>query len=307
MYNRNSIPPFAALKAFDAFGRFGGIRKAAKALDVDHAVISRHLRALEVAVGTALIDRTPSDNWLTEDGAAYHARISAALSEIADTTDALRRRHDNRFLIWSSPGFANYWLLPRLPQFNERFPNIDLALRPSDKSADFTKRDADGDIRYLHTHQVLDQPPDVRVMEFDRPAIFAVASPTYLDTLKYSLAKVADLLHTRLLHEEDDLEWRDWLKAHDVDVPPDLAGPRLWHANLVIDAARKGQGIALANKRLVGDLLNDGSLVAITFTDEDVRHVELGGYHLIARGDRWTSISLVRFRDWLRSNMSEPS
>ncbi|WP_242402749.1 helix-turn-helix domain-containing protein [Komagataeibacter kakiaceti] len=57
MERRPHIPPLAALHAFMAYARTGGIRRAAVALGVDHAVVSRHLRDLEATLGTALRDR----------------------------------------------------------------------------------------------------------------------------------------------------------------------------------------------------------------------------------------------------------
>ena len=58
---RNAIPPFAALRAFDAIARLGGVRKAAEMLSLDHAVVSRHLRAIEAWTGTTLIASGPFD------------------------------------------------------------------------------------------------------------------------------------------------------------------------------------------------------------------------------------------------------
>ena len=105
------------LRAFDAFGRAGGIRKAAQMLEVDHAVVSRHLSALEAFVGTALVDRSAGMRGLTSDGAEYHRRISAAFQDIANATLMLRKRHDQQLLVWCSPGFAYHWLSPRLSIF----------------------------------------------------------------------------------------------------------------------------------------------------------------------------------------------
>lgn len=305
MHQRNAFPSFAALRTFIAYGEMGGVRKAAQALDIDHAVVSRNLRALEAQLSTALIDRSSPEQWLTEDGLAYYDRVAPALKQIADVTEAFRKRHDKRFLLWSAPGFAHRWLLPRLPDFNDRYPGIDLALRPSDNSVNFARDEADGEIRYIKSWQAYEPLAEVRVAELDRPAIFPVASPAYLSAIAQPIARIADLPKLRLLHEEDDEEWRRWLAAHDVHVQSNLAGPRLWHANLMVDAALAGQGIALANNRLVGDLLESGRLQAVTFAEDEIRRVELGGYCMIARTDRWTAMSLARFREWLKEKLEE--
>ena len=84
--NRKAIPPFAALRAFEAVGRVGGVRKAAAELRVDHAVVSRHLRFLEGWLGTTLFDRAGPTLQLTLSGEEYHRKVSAAINDIARAT-----------------------------------------------------------------------------------------------------------------------------------------------------------------------------------------------------------------------------
>src|SRR5207244_4690442 len=84
--SRKSLPPFEALRAFDAVARLGGVRKAAQSLCRDHAAVSRHLRAIEAWTGATLIERTSSGVVLTEDGVRYHKQIASALDMIAHAT-----------------------------------------------------------------------------------------------------------------------------------------------------------------------------------------------------------------------------
>lgn len=86
---RSPAPPYATLRAFEAVGRLGGIRRAALALGLDHAVVSRHLRALEEWAGVPLINRQRQPRILTEAGARYHERITRALEEIAQASAEL--------------------------------------------------------------------------------------------------------------------------------------------------------------------------------------------------------------------------
>ncbi|MBK6491325.1 MAG: LysR family transcriptional regulator [Sphingomonadales bacterium] len=58
----------AALRAFEAVGRLGGVRRAAKELSIDHAVVSRHVRSLEAWVGIPLVVRNQLGYDLTELG-----------------------------------------------------------------------------------------------------------------------------------------------------------------------------------------------------------------------------------------------
>ena len=96
--SRRALPPFETLRAFDAVARLGGVRKAAQYLCRDHAVVSRHLRAIEEWTGTQLIQRTAVGSVLTEDGTRYHRDIASALDIIARATIDLIKRGDNRGL-----------------------------------------------------------------------------------------------------------------------------------------------------------------------------------------------------------------
>ncbi len=92
LLSRRALPPFETLRAFDAIARLGGVRKAAQYLCRDHAVVSRHLRAIEDWTGTKLIERTPAGSVLTEDGVRYHRDIASALELIARATVDLIKR-----------------------------------------------------------------------------------------------------------------------------------------------------------------------------------------------------------------------
>ena len=89
---RRALPPFETLRAFDAIARLGGVRKAAQYLCRDHAVVSRHLRAIEDWTGTKLILRTPAGSVLTEEGLRYHRDIASALDLISRATVDLIKR-----------------------------------------------------------------------------------------------------------------------------------------------------------------------------------------------------------------------
>jgi DNA-binding transcriptional LysR family regulator len=303
---RAQPPPFSALRAFEAVGRLGGIRRAALDLGLDHAVVSRHLRALEEWAGVPLLNRQREGRALTDMGERLHKRVSSALQEISDATAELELVRGAKALrIWCVPGIAMEWLTSRLPHFCALYPQVELALRSSDKSPDFGAHEAEVDIRYVFGDEPVD--PGVvsgaaRRVELARPPVFPVASPQLLANLRH-VAAAADLLQVPLLHEENDGQWRSWFSAHHVTCADHLAGPRLWHAHLALAAARQGQGVALANPYLLHDDLETGRLVRLL---DSANHptVSLGAYVFSARADRWHARAIADFRRWLRSEMT---
>ncbi len=299
--SRNSIPALPTLRAFEAVGRLGGIRRAAQALDVDHTVVGRHIRSLEQWAGVRLIRRQGGAIVLTSEGARYHAKISKALAALAEAGGELCRQGQKvRLVIWCVPGLASQWLTPRLHAFKESCPDIDLELHPTDHSPDFERFEADIDIRYVFGN---DETPvtqhGVRHVEIARPEVLAVASPVRAQALQ-SVAGPEGWRNAPLLHEDTDEQWRAWLAAHGVNLPGQIPGSRLWHAHLTLEAARSGHGIALSNIFLVRDDLRCGRLVQIR-SDRDLADPVLGAYVLAARADRWQSGPVVRFRRWLKA------
>lgn len=297
--NRRGLPPFAALRAFDVVGKLGGIRRAAQALGLDHAVVSRHLRALEQWAGVQLVNRLPGSATLTREGALFHARIAAALGEIADASQELQRRAGSRVLsIWCVPGFAYRWLNTQLSAYRVVHPDIEIEFHPTDTSPDFTRYEADIDIRFVLGDQPISAnvvSGGVRRLELARPPTVAVASPGLLASLP-PIRAAEDLLNAPLLHEENHDQWEAWFRVRGIEPPGPLTGPRLWHAHLTLETALRGQGIALANPFLLRNDLDTGRLVQLF---EDEPGIPLGGYTLTARADRWTSPTIVSFRRWL--------
>lgn len=290
----------AALRAFEAVARLGGVRRAAKELNIDHAVVSRHIRSLETWVDTQLVVRNATGYTLTTEGDAYYAEVYAALTQIANATARLiKREGDLKLSIWCIPGFAWLWLSDRLGEFIAANPDIDVDFRPADASPDFRSKEVDGDIRYLREWEEADLPRQLHRLEFARPPVFPVASPELIARMP-PIREAANLLGWPMLHEDCDAEWVHWLKAQGVSGDARLPGMRLWQAHLTLNAARQGHGVALANPMLLNDDLEAGRLCRVVPEQGAFETVKFGGYTFLAREDRWNAPATFRFRRWLQ-------
>lgn len=298
--SRKLIPPFEALRAFDAIARLGGVRKAAQALYRDHAVISRHLRALEDWTGCKLIERTPAGTVLTEDGQLYHQQIRLAIDTIADATvDLKKRNQDHNLQLWCMPGFALHWLIGHIDNFERANPDIELQLRSTHEIPDFSRQDADIDIRMLlESEKPDDDNPLINCTAIASPPVIAVADPSYLSSHP-EINCPEDMLQHQLLHEEDFDNWRLWFEACGMDSEQEFSGPRLWDGHMTLAAARRGRGIALSNPLVAGEDLDSGRLVEIGKGNSNFKQVTLWTYWFIARSDRWNSSTVEQFRQWL--------
>ncbi len=298
--SRKSIPPFEALRAFDAVARLRGVRRAAQSLGRDHAVISRHLRTLESWTGIKLIDRTSSSISLTEEGERYHRQIAAAMDAIANATiDVMRRNDSRRLLVWCASGIALHWMSGKIGLFEKINRDVEIELRPTDRRPDFLSHETDVDIRMETIYgNPLQLTSGLRCIEMARVPIVPVASPAYLAAMP-PIETPRDLLRLRLLHEEDFDAWAHWLAAHGIYDELDLGGPRLWQGHMTLDAAIHGRGIALTNRIVVSQELESGRLVEIGKGNASFQPYADGIYYFVARADRWDAPLIRRFRNWL--------
>lgn len=291
---RRALPPFAAIRAFEAIGTCGGIRRAAAAMSLDHAAVSRHLRSLEQWAGVRLADRSAGGG-LTKEGARFHARVCVALAELASASAELTHRNDNTNLrVWCVPGIASQWLSGRLGMFSSRHPDVELEVQPTDNIPHFSSHEADAHISYAIDGEAPVLNADTRSVEILRPPTIPVASPDFLER-SGTFSAPSSLLTAPLLHEANTGQWRRWFLAHHIAVSETLGGAKLWHGHMTVAAARRGQGVALSNRLLIADDLESGALVEVGAFEP----VFLGGYVFTARRERWQEPVILGFRRWL--------
>ncbi len=251
------LPNLAALRAFEAAGRFLSFSRAAEELFVTQGAISRHVQTLEREVGLPLFERTRPLT-LTLPGATYHASIRHAFAEMIAATRTLRAEaaaHTPRRKIRVSllASFAAHWLMPRLPAFEAAHPEIELVLEPSIRLVDPTAGQVDLALRYGKGGYA-------GLAECFLPEIILpVTAPTY------PAPTLETLPQHRLLHPSDTWEWRDWLTAQGIALESIPQQQALADYNITLQAARDGLGVAMGRLALVAPLIARGDLIALPF------------------------------------------
>jgi LysR family transcriptional regulator, glycine cleavage system transcriptional activator len=297
-----TLPPFATLRAFEALVRAGGVRKAAQHLGVHHSVVSRHVTHLEAWLGVPLLHWSRNQFTLTEEGERYHARISAAISEIAQATSEVAGREAGRPLrIWCSPGLSIQWLAGEIAEFEKLPPHYRVELKPSDTPANLQAHEADVNI-YFHLDDTFVDPArrGLRAHLLTRPQAILAASPDLARRLS-GISSPADLLNAPLLHGSQKDEWRAWLTYQGVEAPADLAGELCWNPHMALEAARLGRGVLLANRFFFERDLARGDLVEVEAPGAAAGAI--GRYLFVAREDRWTTPAMVALRTFITERM----
>lgn len=140
-----------SLKYLLALHRTGSLSGAAKKLSVDATTVSRRLSALQGEVGVCLLEKTADGSVeLTSAGvkAAEHAeRAEASISDLAEELNGSRQSEEGTVRISSVPFVINRILIPRLKQFTELHPGIELHLESEVRNVSLTKRETDMAIR----------------------------------------------------------------------------------------------------------------------------------------------------------------
>jgi LysR family transcriptional regulator, glycine cleavage system transcriptional activator len=281
-----------ALRAFEAVGRTGSMRAAGDELAVSHTVVSRHIQNLQESLDVVLVRGQGRGVMLTEAGIVLHQKLSQAFDIIARAIISVRPPSRSTLNIWCIPGVANRRLLMRLPELTGPPHNWEVNLQPTLSHPDLGRGEADAEIVYA---DMADERPGISAEALVRPRVFPVASPSYL--ARYPVVtNLTELSEIALIHEESTEQWERWFILAGLADKRPLRGQRLWHAHLAIEAARLGQGVALANDVLVEDDMRAGALVEILSTS-----VHMGTYQLIALKERWSDPAIVALRSWLRN------
>lgn len=278
-------PPLVALRAFAVVGRLRSVRRAAQELHVDHSVISRHLQNLEARIGVKLLRAEGRGLALTEAGERFHARIWQALEQIEDATTELTASAASTFSIVAPPGFAHRVLLPLMPDLQASMSKWEIVLHPSE-----TFEPAGMRALYIVFANTGMHREGMLFESIMRPRLFPVANPR-VNAHWLQARSPRELLELPLIHSETGGLWIDWFAAIGIADLPQLRGPKLRNTHLALEAAKYGQGIALANEILVQRDLEAGDLVEIGQTN-----VRLDEYVMGAAVDDWETppFALVR-------------
>jgi DNA-binding transcriptional LysR family regulator len=120
----------------------GSFARAAQALDMSNAVVTRHIADLEAHLGTRLLNRTTRKLSLTETGHAYLERVLQILQEIEDAeaiASAQSSKPSGTLRIYSHLGFGQLQLAHLLPAYAAQYPDVTLDVTVSDRTVDLVE------------------------------------------------------------------------------------------------------------------------------------------------------------------------
>ena len=260
-----SVPPVASLQAFEAVARRRSFALAATELHLTAAAISHQVARLESQRGVRLFERSAHGVRLSTAGDTYLSRVSGALSAIAAATDDLRQGVSNSLYVHAAPSLASLWLMPRLRAFAQACPDISLNLSAAHTHSDFALGQADIDIRYG-----VPQWPDLVVEPLFEERIVPLASPAFIQ--EHRLKRPEHLLDVPLIQSTVSIvQWPDWFSAFADQRAPDRFAVRFDRAQLSLDAATQGLGVALESTTNAGRHIAERKLKPVFAPDKAIK------------------------------------
>jgi len=288
------IPPIQCLLTFEALARLRSVTQTAEELNVTPSAVSHRVKQLEQIIGTKLFGR--ADFSLTTEGSEYLAHVReglATLQKFPGTAGQSGSPGKRKLRLAVTPTFARSILIPRLRQFTDAYPEIDLTLQVSIPLLDVVAEDADLIVRFGTGRYA-----DVEHVCLMKDEVTPLASPAYVR--EHGPFEVPEDLDGEALLRSPLEPWRTWFAAHSLDWAEPVDGSQFNDIGLMCDAAAAGMGVALVRLKLGAPWLEHGSLVRLYERNVPSPHA----HYLCWRTgmmDRW---ECAAFADWLKKSVA---
>jgi DNA-binding transcriptional LysR family regulator len=238
---------------------------AAAELHLTASAISHQVARLESHLGVRLFERSAHGVRVSTAGEMYLSRVGGALSAIAAATEDLKQGVSNSLYVHSAPSVASLWLMSRLQGFAQAYPDISLNLSAAHTPSDFELGQADIDIRYGVPNW-----PGLVVEPLFEERIVPLASPAFIQANR--LKRPEHLLGVKLIQSNVSVvQWSDWFGAFTDKRAPERYAVRFDRAQMSLDAATQGLGVALESATIAGRHIAERKLRPVFGLDKAIK------------------------------------
>jgi len=287
------LPPIQYLTAFEAAARLSSFKLAAHELNVTPSAISQQIKSLETQLGKPLFDRSQRQLKLTQTGNEFFTVAQQTLRTYAESYHGfIKAQQKSALVISMMPFIANEIVIPRLADFQQQHPDIELIIDTNMKKADFSDGQIDAAIRF-------GIPPWAGLeAELICEATSAlVATEAYFE--KHPLTNKEDWSHQTLIHCRKNID--DWQTLRD------LIGHQFEaKAELKIDcyesgmkAAEAGLGLAMGIFPITQQKVESGKLKMLT----DKTYPSEESFYLVTQSNSEKSTEIKIFKQWLKTQL----
>lgn len=292
------LPPLNALRAFEATARHLSVKKAADELCVTPGAVSQMLKAIEQHLGVLLFQRVNRGLILTDAGQDYLPTIRNAFAQISEATLRIAATAGTGLLtVSTTQSFAATWLVPRLKEFQDAHPTIDVHVTTGKALVDFTRDGVDVAVRHGLGHY-----PGLCSEHLFAVELVPVAAPALVARLGKP-ASASVLTRWPQVHDAGRKDWLLWFRAQGVDEIGAPRGAAFEDFGLLLKAVLAEQGAGLLPAAMVARDLAEGRLVRLT----DVAWPAAFAYYLVYPESSRERAKIAAFRDWILAAASQSS
>ncbi len=283
--------PLNALRAFEAAARHLSFTRAAVELCVTQAAVSHQVKILEQRLGATLFRRLPRGLMITEEGQALLPALQESFDRMADMLDRFEGGHVRQVLKLGTVGtFAVGWLVPRLADFHQRYPFVDLRLSTNNNRVDIAAEGLDYAIKFGNGAW-----NDTEAETLFEAPLSVLCIPSIAEQLR----SLEDVAARPLLRSYRADEWPSWFAAAAV-APPPIHGLVFDSSILMVEAALQGAGVALAPPLMFSRQLAAGAL-----RQPFPISISKGSYWLTRLKSRAPTPAMEIFRGWLAEQAAQ--
>ncbi len=253
------LPSLRAIRYFAVAATTLSFTKAAEILNVTQSAVSRQVQLLEDELGVSLFIRRTRSLVLTPPGEAFLLRLSEAFDIIETGVEEVRAAGRRSIVTISlPPTFAVRWGMQRIIAFQEQRPDTEIRVQVDPTGRAFDAGDVDVAVEFIYARN---RRPHAHELFLE--SLTPICAPAYAAQLKAEPPASA-LANARLLHVRQAdgryVDWRNWLRLaghHRVSYERGLV---LDTADMTLDAAKSGAGVAVGDTAFIMDDVKAGSL-----------------------------------------------
>lgn len=289
------LPPLNAVRAFEAASRHLSFSRAAEELGVTQGAISKHVISLEDFIGAQVFLRSPTGLSLTQEGYTLMEALRPAFAMMSDAFSHYHRKppRSNICRIATLASFASQFLVPRLPEFRQAYPDIEIEFITSVRLIDLTREEADLGVRYG-----LGEYEGLVSSQLVKGVLMPVCSPAVIQASDGNLTSL--LTTARRIQTAGYNEWRDWSRIANIDISATQPAYVIEDFLVAIKALTTDQGLALLPHILVQDQLASGELVQFCDTPLEIEHT----FHLAHTTASVRRPFVQTVVEWLRASLA---
>jgi len=290
------LPPLRALQCFEAVARLSSFSKAAEQLNITQSAVSHQVRRLEDYLGESMFNRKGRTLSLTDTGERYYDEVSSSLVNIANASQQIREGKSGKIRLALYSSLAVKWLIPRLDNLRQQYPEIELSLNMVSDEPDCRDQIADCFITVTppKRHFVSQFLYAERLYPVCGKKLWQQIQDKPLPEVlwQYPLLSVQSVFPNSPLGED----WRRWCKLGGFTLPQTAKMNYFSHMIMAAEAARYDQGITLVNHYLMNDQDRQHNFVRIPM------HEILTGdnFYFVYKNARAKQTDIVKLGRWLK-------